>query len=326
MLDVVGQNYRENELIAAHEQKRTRAIIGTENAKGRTNWLAVRDYTPYAGYFLWTGVDYMGEADRRGWPTVSSSAGLLDRTGRLKIDGMRVESWWSDRPVIHIVRNTDPPTDTSAPPPPSVPTEVGVGTPSATNTLFDDWTPADRRARQTIEVYSNCAEVEAFLNGRSLGRKPLPADASPRQWGVTFAPGEVRATCINNGVVAGQDALRTAGAPARIALSLDNGPVGSEWNDLAFVRARIVDLHGVTVPGANPMLRFSVSQSGVLVATDNNDGTDHMPFASAQRRAFEGHALALVRGVPGSGSDIMVTATAPGLKKGSIRIPAVHGH
>ena len=326
MLDVVGQNYRENELIAAHEQNRARAIVGTENGKGRTNWLAVRDYAPYAGYFLWTGVDYMGEADRRGWPYVSNGSGLLDRTGRLKIDGMRVESWWSDRPVIHLVRNTDPPVDSNAPPPPPVPTEVGVGTPPATNTLFDDWTPADRRAHQTIEVYSNCAEVEAFLNGRSLGSKPLPADASPRQWAVAFEPGEVRATCINDGAVAGQDVLRTAGAPARIELSVDNGPLGSDWDDLGFVRARIVDWHGVTVPNASAMIRFSVSRSGVLVATDNGDATDHTPFASAQRRAFAGWALALVRGVPGPGSDITVTATASRLKKGSIRIPVAQEH
>ena len=327
MLDVVGQNYRENELIAAHEQKRTRAIIGTENAKGQTNWLAVRDYAPYAGYFVWTGVDYMGETDRRGWPYISNSSGLLDRTGQLKIDGMRVESWWSDKPVIHIVRNTAPPTDPSAPLPPPVPTEVGVATPPPPNTLFDDWTPADRRPHpETIEVYSNCAEVEAFLNGRSLGRKGLPADASPRQWGVTFASGEVRATCINKGAVVGQDALKSAGAPARIELSLENdGPVGSNWDDLAFVRARIVDAHGVVVPTAMNLIRFSVSRAGVLVVTDNNNGTDHTPFASAQRHAFAGRALAVVRGTPGleSAGDITVTATAAGLKQGSIRIITV---
>ena len=327
MLDVVGQNYRENELIAAHEQNRARAIIGTENGRGLANWLAVRDYAPYAGYFLWTGVDYMGEADRRGWPTVSSSSGLLDRTGQLKIDGMRVESWWNNKPVVHVVRNTDPPTNPNAPPPPPVPTEVGVGTPLRANTLFDDWTPADRHPHpETIEVYSNCTEVEAFLNGRSLGRKPVPANASPRQWGVTFEPGEVRATCINNGVVAGQDVLHTAGAPARIELSLENGPLGSDWDDLGFVRARIVDAHGITVPTAANSIKFSVSRSGVLVVTDNNNETDHTPFASAQRRAFLGRALALVRGVPGPGRDITVTATASGLKKGSIRIPAAHEH
>src|SRR4030095_1146914 len=35
MLDVVGQNYREKELVAAHEQKPTRKVIGTENRHDR---------------------------------------------------------------------------------------------------------------------------------------------------------------------------------------------------------------------------------------------------------------------------------------------------
>ena len=329
MLDVVGQNYRENELIAAHEQKRSRAIIGTENAKGRTNWVAVRDYAPYAGYFLWTGVDYMGETDRRGWPYISNDSGLIDRTGELKIDGMRIASWWSDQPVIHIVRNTAAPADAGAAPSPPVPTEVGVGTPPSANTLFDDWTPTNRRPHpETIEVYSNCTEVEAYLNRRSLGRKSLPADASPRQWGVTFEPGEVRATCINNGAVAGQDVLRTAGPATRIQLSSDRNAVGSNWNDLAFVRARIVNSQGNLVPSASASITFSVSRAGVLVVTDNDNQSDHTPFVSPQRQTFAGKAVAVIRGAPGreAAETITVTATALGLKKGSIEIATTPGH
>ena len=49
LLDVVGQNYRENEILAAHAQKPTRRIIGTENQHGREVWLALRDHAPYAG-------------------------------------------------------------------------------------------------------------------------------------------------------------------------------------------------------------------------------------------------------------------------------------
>ena len=229
MLDVVGQNYRENELIAAHEQDRARRIVGTENGKGRANWVAVRDYAPFAGMFLWTGVDYLGEADRRGWPAVANPSGLLDRTGDLKIAGMERASWWSPTPVIHVVRNSAPPEPPAAP----VPTEVAVGAPPRPNTLSDDWTPANLSAHpETIEVYSNCASVDVTLNGRSLGAKPLPADASPRQWAVTFERGEVRARCMDAGAHGIEDTLRTAGAPARIELELEQAAVGARWDDL----------------------------------------------------------------------------------------------
>jgi beta-galactosidase len=80
MLDVVGQNYREREILAAHQQKPTRKIIGTENGMDRTYWLALRDNPPYAGQFLWTGVDYLGESRR--WPDGQQADGAAgpDRT------------------------------------------------------------------------------------------------------------------------------------------------------------------------------------------------------------------------------------------------------
>ena len=64
LLDVVGQNYREQEILAAHAQKPTRKIIGTENTHDRNQWIAMRDHPEYSGQFLWSGIDYLGEAGR----------------------------------------------------------------------------------------------------------------------------------------------------------------------------------------------------------------------------------------------------------------------
>ena len=75
MLDVIGQNYREDEILKAHADKPTRKIVGTENGHDRRIWLALRDNPPYAGQFLWTGIDYLGESRR--WPVVGAGSGLL---------------------------------------------------------------------------------------------------------------------------------------------------------------------------------------------------------------------------------------------------------
>ena len=82
MLDVVGTNYRDAELLAAHRAKPARKIVGTENRHDRESWLAVRDNPEYSGQFLWTGVDYLGESRR--WPVIGAGSGLLDRTGTAK--------------------------------------------------------------------------------------------------------------------------------------------------------------------------------------------------------------------------------------------------
>ncbi|PSJ38771.1 glycoside hydrolase family 2 TIM barrel-domain containing protein [Allosphingosinicella deserti] len=314
MLDVVGQNYRETELIQAHKDDPTRIIVGTENSHARTSWLAVRDFKPYSGMFLWTGVDYLGEADRRGWPNIDNPAGLLDRTGAPRIRGLERESWWSETPVIHVVRNAAP----EAPPAPNdgagptlpMPVTVAVATPAARPQIFADWTPSDLSPHpETIEVYSNCPSVRVTLNGRDLGIQTLPADAAPRRWPVTFAPGTVTASCIGSKAKA---TLRTAGAPARVVLEPETKQVGSDFDDLAFVRARIADAKGVTVPGSALLLTFSVEGAGRLVAVDNASSVDHTPFTSPTRAALDGNAVALVRGA-GAGQ-MRIRVEAPGLK------------
>ncbi len=328
MLDVVGQNYRENELIAANRQNPARSIVGTENGHNRSNWVPVRDYPAFSGMFLWTGIDYMGEANRSGWPNIQSPSGLLDRTGAQRIRGMERESWWSEKPVVHVVRNANTAAAGAAtdgaggPNQPAVPTMIAVATPPAPVALFDDWTPQEATpGPQTIEVYSNCQSVEAFLNDRSLGALPINGDASPRRWSVSYAPGNVRAVCADAGSEAVQDRLDTAGAPAAIVLTPDRPEVGSAFDDLVYVRARVVDAQGVTVPSASHRLRFTVRGAGTLVATDNASSTDHTPFSSAERDALNGVAVALVRGA-GSGA-LIIEVEAQGLSSGRATISAL---
>lgn len=327
ILDVVGQNYRENELIAANKQNPKRSIVGTENQHGSGPWVMVRDYAPYSGMFLWTGVDYLGEADRAGWPVIGSGSGLLDRTGAEKVRGMERESWWSEKPVVYVVRSSatggaprPAPVDPGYPNPGAAPAAAGPRA-AGRGGPFHDWTPANLAPHaEAIEVYSNCQSVEAFLNGASLGAKPINADASPRRWSVQFAPGEVRAVCRDAGVTNVADTLRTAGAPTAIELTPDRPTVGSTFDDLVYVRARVVDANGVTAPGADPLLHFKVTGPGVIVATDNASNVEHTPFSSHDRKADAGTAVALVRG-SGAGA-ITVEASADGLKAGTATLRA----
>jgi beta-galactosidase len=195
---------------------------------------------------------------------------------------------------------------------------IAVATPRAKIDIADDWTPADLSPHpETIEVYSNCPSVEVTLNGRALGAKPLPADGAPRQWSVTFAPGEVVARCGASGP---SDSLRTAGKPDRIVLAGDDKAVGAGFDDLAFVRAQVVDAKGVVVPSSDLAITFAVSGAGRLVATDNAAPTDHTPFASPTRQAFRGKATAFVRGSAPGGA-VTVRASAPGLKPAALTLP-----
>ena len=64
LMDVVGVNYHERDLLNEHEARPDCKILGTENHYELATWLALRDHPAYAGQFLWTGIDYLGEAGR----------------------------------------------------------------------------------------------------------------------------------------------------------------------------------------------------------------------------------------------------------------------
>jgi beta-galactosidase len=312
MLDVVGQNYRTNEILAAHAQKPTRKIVGTENAHDRDQWLALRDHAFFSGEFLWAGADYLGEA--RTWPGISRSNGLLDRTNAPHVRGLERASWWSPKPVVHIARRTKPT--------PKTPTDPGYELQQMGDeeTVLADWTPESLAPHdENVEVYSNCASVELLLNGQSLGSQTIHEDASARTWTVAFAPGKLRAVCSDAAKTS--ETLTTAGAPAKIVLTAASSHVGSGFDDVVQVRATVVDENGIRVPRAAQELMFAVSGAGKIVAVDNGDLISHEPFQSMERKAFDGTAVAYVRASAKAGT-LRVTASADGLKSGSVGIRA----
>lgn len=296
-MDVVGQNYRESELVALHLSKPFLKVIGTENGHGLAEWLILRDNPFMSGQFLWIGFDYLGEAL---WPAISFDKGLFDRTGEWKPAGYQRQSWWSDKPVVHIVRKSD---------------NAGTGD------WVPNWTPVDEGTYDDarIEVYSNCDEVELFLNGKSLGAKQKPGDDSPRTWEVTFEKGTLKAMARNKGIEVASDELKTAMAPARIILSADKPVISNDRDDVSYVSASVVDAEGVVCPNADKLISFSVTGIGNIIAVDNGDTNSHESYQASERHVFNGKCIAIIKANSSKGV-ITVTADSPGLITGSVKI------
>lgn len=304
LLDVVGQNYREREILAAYRQNPSRKILGTENGHEREMWLMLRDNPPYAGQFLWPGIAYLGESG--GWPTISRPIGLLDRTGEPYPRAFERRSWWSEAPSVFIVRRIAPEQTGEVDP--------GYGPERRRRqSVFADWTPKDSAAhRETVEVYSNAETVELFLNGTSLGTKPSQSNASPRSWTVDYAPGVIEAVARDHGTEVARHSLRTAAAPAKLGLTVDRKDLKLSWDDVAVARVSIVDTNGTVVPNATDLVTFAIDGPGKIIAVDNNDNASHEPFVSTQRHAHEGRCIAIIRATSATGR-ITLRATAPGL-------------
>ncbi|MBC7845317.1 MAG: glycoside hydrolase family 2 protein [Flavobacterium sp.] len=299
-MDVVGQNYRENELVAAHEAHPTWKVLGTENTHVLNQWLALRDKPYMAGQFLWTGYDYLGEAD---WPETTNNQGLFDRAGNWKQQSLQRDSWWSTEPVVHIVRKSE---------------NAGAGN------WVADWTPNDFDTYDNakVQVYSNCDEVELFLNDKSLGAVKKPADDSPREWNVTFEEGNIKAIGKNNGKIVAQEEFKSAGKPAKIIITKSNPTLANNWDDVSFVTATIVDEKGTRCANADNLIKFTITNSGKIIGVDNGNIISHDNYQSPERHAFAGKAIAIVKAAQDTGK-IEIKATAEGLEAGSIIIEIV---
>src|SRR6185312_1960783 len=307
-----GQNYREQEILKAHADKPTRKIIGTENTHDRNQWVAMRDHPEYSGQFLWSGIDYLGEAHR--WPSIGAGSGLLLTTALPRPRAFERQSWWSAVPMVRIARRVEAarraPTDPGYASPTSNNQQVTAKTPLDPTTRFGhplllDWTPKDQSPHtEHVEVYTNADEVELFLNGRSLGTQRLHADASPIAYDVPYAPGSLKAIARTNGKIVAEDELRTAGAPAHLVLStglsaarLTNMPAHEaaptlkpDWNDVAYLTATLTDANGTVIPDSETRVHFAITGPGKIIAVGNGNLFDHDPFHADNRKLYEGNA------------------------------------
>lgn len=313
MLDVIGTNYRDQELLQAWKDKPGRRIVGTEQGHERSTWAACRDHPQHSGQFLWCGIDYLGES--RSWSLTVFDGGLLNRAGFIQPRGEERRSWWSDKPMVKAFRRIGRTAET-----PADPGYEAVEW-KRLQVLYPDWNPRESTAHEeNVEVYSNAGEVELVLNGRSLGVKPVRKDGGALNWKVPYEPGALRAIARIDGREVAVDTLRTAGKPAAIRLVTDRQVIAPAWDHVAHVEVQIVDDKGVLVPDAVHNVRFTIEGPGHIVAVDSGSVVSVEPFQAMERKAWQGRCLAILRAA--AAGKLTLTAEADGLTPQTIGIEA----
>ena len=284
MMDVVGQNYRVDELKAYHDAHPEKAIIGTENTHDVQSWLMLRDDPSLCGQFLWAGIDYLGEA---AWPQVMWSTSLLDVTGGVKPAGLQRASWWTNEPMVAYARHAD---------------NNGAGP------LVSDWTPADMDTydQAVIEVYSNCQEVDVWINGEPQGRRPMPDNARPAIYNVNYYQGIIDVRGYNDGELAAKCYTVTVGNPTHIGIEKIGGNAGTSFDDVEILSVFIADGEGNVCPNNDCRIELSVS-GAELIAVDNADVMAHdSSHKSTAFNTYQGRMIAYIRRTSDS---VTVTAT-----------------
>ncbi len=301
-LDVVGYNYQEPRYSADHQKYPKRVIFGSENSHSYGNWTAVRESDYVAGQFLWTGIDYLGEANR--WPNRGSGAGLLDLCGFKKPNAWFRQSLWSDRPMVYLC--------TSAP-------SGGRGMRPRGMRAEEHWNwPSD--ANVTVTCYTNCPQVRLTLNARQIGLKPLTEAVNGNlAWQVPFEPGLLKAEGLKEGKTVAEFSLAAAGAASRIALVPDVTQLAADGKDICHVEFRITDEKGVLVPDASQEVTFEASGPATILAIGNADLNSPDSTKDLTHKAYRGRGLAILQ-AGREPATVYVTAKAQGLEPASLEI------
>ncbi|GAB7106296.1 glycoside hydrolase family 2 TIM barrel-domain containing protein [Streptomyces phaeofaciens JCM 4814] len=283
-----------------------------------------RDRKWFAGQFLWSGIDYIGEPTPYDvFPVKASFFGAVDTAGFPKDMYHLFRSQWVDEPLVHLLPTT--------------------------------WNHAEG-AIVEVWAYANVDTVELFLNGTSLGVRsfdtkttvdgrsyletteatgddktftdgPYPGSYTSPQgsagklhltWKVAYEPGTLKAVARRDGRVVATDVLRTAGAPHAVRLTPDRTSLPADGRSLVFVTADVVDARGVVVPDAEHLISFTVS-GGSLAGLDNGRQESAERYQADTRTAFHGKALAIVRAGTGAGA-LKVTARVDGLRRGTATV------
>ncbi len=271
-------------------------------------WKFVRIHDYVSGDFMWTGIDYLGEAF---WPSKGAPIGVIDSCGFRKDGFYFYQSQWTDKPVLH---------------------------------LFPHWNWKGKENQFVpVTCYTNCDTVELFLNGRSIGTKgyAFPRPGMEERWGnmpararvlrttadlhlswdVPYEPGTLKAVGTKDGEVVATLAISTTGDPAAIQLEADREIIAADRRDVAHFTLKIVDDQGLVVPIADNEVTFELEGAGNLIGVDNGDMQSHRDYRSHKSKAFYGLILALVQATADPG-EIRLTASSPGLKSGSAIIVA----
>jgi len=329
VLDVAGINYAESRYELDRDLFPSRIIVGTETFPTRIdgNWRLVRQHANVIGDFTWTGWDYLGEAGI-GRPQYAAADGsrpaftgpypyLLAGCGDIDITGHRRPASYyrqivfglRDQPYLAVRR-------------PEHHGKTFTGTPWAWSDSISSWTwPVPEGSPITVEVYSDAEVVELLVNGRSVGRKAVGEGHRFRaEFETAYERGELVAVAYVGDAETGRHVLHSAFGPILLRAETDRQLITAGTADLAYVSLTLSDQAGNLCTDADRPVRVEVSGDGVLLGFGTAAPSTEERFDAAERRTYEGRALAVLRST-GRGK-IRLTATAQGCEPVEILVAA----
>jgi beta-galactosidase len=306
-LDVVGYNYQEFRYPPDHQKYPGRPIYGSENGMTLEAWKAVADNDYIIGQFLWTGFEYLGEAGQ--YPSRSSTSGIIDLAGNKKPEFYFRQSLWSEKPMVWLgttdrLNNTGP---------------VNLWAHKRVDPVWN-W---NKDQVVSLNAFTNCEEVELFINGNSLGTKKL-ADFKNKvlDWNIQFEGGTVKAIGRNSGKEVASFELKTYSTPEIISAKCDAAVIKADRQDIARIYVNLCDNAGNIVYNAENEITCTLSGPVRLIGMEDANPRNTEDYKDNKQKAFHGKLLIYVQSLDKPGK-AEVSLTSPGLKNALIQLDIV---
>lgn len=317
-LDIAGYNYGSGRYPLEERAHPDRVVFGSETFPQDIwkNWQMVKKYPYLVGDFMWTSWDYLGEAGIGAWsytggmpfnrpyPWVLAGAGVIDILGVPDGSCKYASTVWGleSNPVIAVRPVNHPGVRPSK--------SVWRGT----NAILS-WSWANCRGNKAVvDVYSDQAQVELLINGKSAGRKKIKECKA--FFKVKYEPGTVTAVAYDaSGREAGRSELVSADSQLKIAVRPEKEAV--KPCGIIYVPVNIEGANGIVESNADRKLTVTV-EGGELLAFGSANPCTEEQYHTGSFTTFYGRSLAIIRA--GENGSVTVKAT-DGAQSGEATIP-----
>lgn len=276
-LDVIGYNYKEEFYEQDHKRFPDKPFLGSENGHHLEAWKAVTDHEYISGQFLWTGIDYLGEA--HGWPIHASGAGILTMAGFEKAGYYFRQSLWSDQPMLKMLTANE-----------SESKEVPWW--KQNDLMKERWDYQQGELIQ-ITIFTNMNQVELTLNDKSLSILEKDSNTGRITCVIPYEAGVLKAVAIDdNSGKCVEDVLCTIETADQL-----NATIYKTEEEPEFVQIdiQLADSEGRKVCHEEVVISARVEGEGRLVGLENGNIADTTSYTENFRSTYHGKLLAMIK-------------------------------
>lgn len=330
--DVVGYNYLNYHYETSHELFPDRVILCTESKPGQFEdyWSDVERLPYVIGDFLWTSMDYIGEAgigksiycseeevpqmsqmlNYAGYPWRLARAGDFDLCGNVRAQGRYHQIIWGANDTYIFAK--DPKNNGKI-------ALIGrYGWAEGGNHW--SWN-CENGTVVSVDVYSRAEEVELLLNGKSLGKKPAGAECHFKaEFEVAYEAGTLTAISYQDGQEVSRDEVKTVGEPVGLKITMEKNQIAADGESLAYGIVEIVDAEGNWVPTAeDTLVKVSVEGAASLAGFGTGRGQTEENYTKGEFTSFEGRWQVILRaGTEAGEAGVRVEAEGLGLAESHV--------